>query len=94
MGFSLRLEGLDQLSEQFGGVVAALRELENRVASVRVDGNDEASIRAAIKSVDDEVDRLLLPYRANSAVAEIADEFKANAAENIRRRAVGGDARA
>lgn len=93
MGFSLRLQGLDQLPEQLSGVVTALKELEGRVASVHVDRNDEASVRAAIKSIDDEVDRLLLPYQANSAVAEIADEFKAKAAANIRRRAFGPDDR-
>lgn len=85
----MRLEGLDQLTEQFGDVVAALKELEKQVASIPVKRNDEASVRAAIQSIDDEVDRLLLPYQANSAVAEIADEFKGKAAENIRRRAFG-----
>lgn len=87
MGFSMRLEGLDQITEQFGGVIAALHELESRVASIRIEPNDEASIRAAILSIDEEVDRLLLPYRANEIVAAVANQFKDGAAENIRRRA-------
>ncbi len=87
MGFSMRLEGLDQLADQYGVVIAALRELENRVASVRVEPNDEASLRAAIASIEDEVDRLLLPYQANSIVAAIAGQFKERAEENIRLRA-------
>ena len=49
MGFSMRLEGLDQLADQYGVVIAALRELESRVASVHVEPNDEASLRAAIR---------------------------------------------
>jgi hypothetical protein len=94
MGFSMRLEGLDQITEQFGGVVAALHELENRVASIRIEPNDEASIRAAILSIDEEVDRLLLPYKANEIVAAVANQFKDSAAENIRRRAAQAGDRA
>jgi hypothetical protein len=87
MGFSMRLEGLDQLADQNGAVMAALRQLESLVASVHIEPNDDASLRAAISSIDDEVDRLLLPYQANSIVAAIADQFKERAEENIRLRA-------
>jgi hypothetical protein len=81
------MEGLDQLGEHQAEVVKALGELEDRIASVRFNPGDEQSIEAAISSLNEEVDRRLLPFQANSAVAEIADRLKAKAAANIRLRA-------
>jgi ATP-dependent Clp protease ATP-binding subunit ClpA len=60
--------------------------LHAQLASIRFDANDDESIRAAIRTVEDEIDRRLLPFKAIDVVAEIASQFKAKAAENIRLR--------
>jgi hypothetical protein len=81
------MEGLDRLGEQRGEIVDALHQLQEHVAAVRFDPNDEASIEAAIRQVNDEVDRRLLPFEGNDIVGEMADQLKASAAETIRRQA-------
>ncbi|HEY2476247.1 MAG TPA: hypothetical protein VGI19_15780 [Candidatus Cybelea sp.] len=87
MSFSIRLEALDRLTEHTGEISNALRELQAQLASIRFDANDDEGICAAIRTEEDEVDRRLLPFKTNDVVAEIASQFKAKAAENIRLRA-------
>ena len=87
MHFSMSTELLDQLPDHLDEVVKALRELEDRVATVRFDAKNEESVTAAIQSVENDVDRRLLPFRANDLVQTIGGQFKERAAENIRLRA-------
>jgi hypothetical protein len=87
MSFSLRLESLDRLTGDLGEVAQAFRELEGLVANVPFNANDDASVEAAIKEVNEEVDRRTLPFLANDVVQQVAGQFKENAAEAIRLRA-------
>lgn len=86
MTFPMRLENLDRLSEN-PEIINVLHELEQRIASVTFDPNDEQSVEAAIRAVDDEIDQRLLPFQADNAVQEVAGALRAAAAEHIRGRA-------
>jgi hypothetical protein len=87
MGFSIKLQGFEELLTRLDNIKGALNELNGHVASVQFDANNEESINAAIGSVDKEIDQRLSPFSSDPTVQAIAAEFKAKAAANIRQRA-------
>lgn len=87
MKFSIRVEGLDELRKSLKGISKAVKELDGHIASLRLNPNDEDSIKEAIRLTDEEIDRRLAPFAANPAVQNIAAQVKAKFAQGIRQRA-------
>ncbi|HVR48074.1 MAG TPA: hypothetical protein VMT95_15695 [Candidatus Binatia bacterium] len=87
MGFSLRVEGLDQVIQSLEDVSKALQQLQGHIVPLRFNAADEERVQAAVQEAYDEIDRRLASFKGNAMVQSIASQFKAKAAENIRHRA-------
>lgn len=81
----LKITGLDAMSKSLHAVSAALESLGTM--NVQFDPNDPASIDAAVKNIESQVDDRVSPWAGTPFVDQIVADTKEKLADMIFRRA-------
>lgn len=87
MGFSFEMTGFDELINRLEKVKWALQNLNGCITNVTLSPLDDASVEAAIKEANAEIDRRLAAFSNDQTVSAIASQFKEKAASQIPQRA-------
>ncbi|MFG0593761.1 hypothetical protein ACF8OH_04530 [Delftia sp. WSY_9] len=81
----LKITGLDAMSKNLNALSAALESLGTM--NVEFDPNDPASIDAAVKNIESQVDERVAPWAGTPFVDQIVADTKEKLADMIFRRA-------
>jgi hypothetical protein len=82
----VKIQGLDKLQRQLEEASRAFQTLDGEVAKVTIVAGDESSVQAAIRQVEEAVDRKAAPYRGNPFVDPLIKQMKEKYREHIIKR--------
>lgn len=74
----IKITGLDKLQKDLKDAGRALERLNGRIADLRFDPSDPASVNAAVRKMERAIDQKVASYRGNPLVAELVKGMKAN----------------
>jgi hypothetical protein len=74
--FNVTMSGFDKLKRELDDAQRAFSSLDGELATVRFDPSDQQSVEAAIRSMEEAVDRKVAPYRGNALVESIVPQLK------------------
>lgn len=83
----IRITGLDRLQRDLDTASRALKALDGNITSLKFDPQDPRSVDAAIRQMEEAIDRKIAPYRGNTIVENLAKEMKASYRERIKQEA-------
>lgn len=69
---NFKITGLDKLQRDLEQAQRAFKSLDGEVARLTFDPNDQASINAALRQLDNAIDAKVRPYRGNQLVDGVA----------------------
>lgn len=70
------MEGLEKLTRELDEASRAFKSLDGDIAQVRVVPGDEASVQAAIRQIEEAIDKKAALYRNNPFVSPVVAELK------------------
>lgn len=82
----ITISGLDKLQRQLDEASKAFSALDGEVATLSFDPDDDASVAAAISTMEKVIDAKAKPYRSNPMVMGIVAALKAKYASQLRGR--------
>lgn len=74
--FNVSMSGFDTLKRELDDAQRAFSSLDGEIATVKFDPSDQQSVEAAIRSMEEAVDRKVAPYRGNALVESIVPQLK------------------
>ncbi|CAJ0699301.1 hypothetical protein [Ralstonia wenshanensis] len=77
------MEGLEKLTRELDEASRAFKSLDGDIAQVRVVPGDDASVQAAIRQIEEAIDRKAAPYRNNPFVSPVVAELKEKYRDHI-----------
>lgn len=72
----MSVSGFEKLQRDLKNLESALSSLTGTIADLQIDPNDEASVQAAIRNMEQSIDRKVAPYGRNEMVVKITKEAK------------------
>lgn len=82
-----KIKGLDKLQKQLKDAERAFRSLDGPLKMIQFEPDQPASIFAAITQTENEIDRVVSPYRGNPFVENVAEQLKETYKDDILERA-------
>lgn len=77
------MEGLEKLSRELDEASRAFKSLDGDIAQVRVVPGDDASVQAAIRQIEEAIDKKAAPYRNNPFVSPVVAKLKEKYRDHI-----------
>lgn len=84
MEFNLRFDGFAEFSKHLAGLSDFGKAMDGKIADLRFNPDDPASVEAAVTSIEAEIDRRLAPFGDNATAVAMAEDLKRRYAAGIR----------
>ncbi len=73
---NFQISSLDKLQREFEQAQRAFKSLDGEITRLKFEPNDQVSVNAALRQLDNAFDAKMRPYRGNALVEGIAKEVK------------------
>ncbi len=77
------MDGLEKLTKELDEASRAFKSLDGEIAQARVVPGDDASVQAAIRQIEEAIDKKAAPYHNNPFVSSVVAQLKEKYRDHI-----------